>query len=148
MPYADPEKRREYARRWIQENYERYKAQRRKAALKQRAKDVEAYNERTRQWRKNNPDKVRAYRSYWKKVNKGLNAAHSRNRYCAIRKRIPVWADIEKINKIYIDCPIGHHVDHIIPIKGINVSGLHVEYNLQYLPATENCRKSNKWEVT
>lgn len=59
--------------------------------------------------------------------------------------RTPTWADLDKIRKIYDNCPEGFHVDHIVPLNGALVSGLHVENNLQYLPAIENCKKSNKF---
>jgi len=65
---------------------------------------------------------------------------------------LPSWANTEKIKQVYIDrinkelvTGKKYHVDHIVPLQGKNVCGLHVEHNLQILPAAENIKKSNKF---
>jgi len=50
----------------------------------------------------------------------------------------------EELAKIYSQCPSGFEVDHIHPLSGKNFSGLHVPWNLQYLPISENRRKGNR----
>ena len=67
-------------------------------------------------------------------------------------KQKPLWRDINKIKAIYDECEriskesgIKHHVDHIIPLRGKNVSGLHVHENLRIISAVENQSKKNKF---
>lgn len=61
--------------------------------------------------------------------------------YMRKKKQTPSDADFDKIKEIYLNCPEGYEVDHIIPVsKG----GLHHQDNLQYLTISENRRKNNK----
>ncbi len=66
--------------------------------------------------------------------------------------RTPSWANKKKIARVYEICRIisddtgiPHEVDHIIPLQGKNISGLHVHENLQILLKSENRAKSNKF---
>ena len=88
---------------------------------------------KARQWRAKNP-----------KHHLALTSAHK----SAIKIRTPLWVNMADIVRVYKGCPVGHQVDHIIPLRGELVSGLHVVDNLQYLPATENRAKSNKFLPT
>ena len=58
---------------------------------------------------------------------------------------MPLWADRSKIKEFYKNCPKGMVIDHIIPLQGKLVSGLHVHTNLQYLTQKENSVKLNKF---
>lgn len=62
--------------------------------------------------------------------------------------RVPKWADKNKIYEVYNNCPDGYSVDHIIPLNGKIVSGLHVASNLQYITKEENNFKRNKFDGT
>jgi 5-methylcytosine-specific restriction endonuclease McrA len=68
--------------------------------------------------------------------------------------RTPDWSGAAKIEKIYKLCEdltattgIPHEVDHIIPLKGKFISGLHVPENLQILPREQNRSKYNKFNL-
>lgn len=78
--------------------------------------------------------------------NPGKVNARSMKRRAAKLQRTPAWADLVAITDFYENCPAGYHVDHVIPLRGELVSGLHVLENLQYLPASENCGKCNKFD--
>jgi hypothetical protein len=77
---------------------------------------------------------------------RGYRRFHSRLREIAEIRQRPKWADMDKIREIYVNRPEGYHVDHIIPLRGKTVSGLHVENNLQYLPSLENMKKHNTFK--
>lgn len=77
---------------------------------------------------------------------KKTQTARSSQYRAAKLQRIPKWVNKSELKLIYDNCPKGYHVDHIIPLQGKLVSGLHVPENLQYLPKKQNLSKSNKWD--
>jgi len=70
------------------------------------------------------------------------NNAQRQSRYRAKSYRVlSPDADLQKIKSIYLNCPEGYEVDHIIPLSR---GGLHHEDNLQYLLKEDNRRKGNR----
>ena len=81
------------------------------------------------------------------KLGKRKEAAKSAKYRASKLQRTPVWSNLEEIKEIYKNCPEGYHVDHEIPLQGELVSGLHIPENLQYLTATENLSKGNRFKI-
>ncbi len=101
-----------------------------------------------------NKDKIADYRREYKKANRAkLNALDSKRRAIKL-KSTPKWlteADYRAIEDFYkiaqklkLETGQEYHVDHIVPLQGKDVCGLHVPWNLQVISASENLRKSNK----
>jgi hypothetical protein len=97
-----------------------------------------------KEYRIKNADKVKKAVSDWAKKNKPRRRMAVAKRRAFKLKATPKFANLQKIKEIYMNCPVGYHVDHIVPLQGKNVCGLHVEWNLQYLTPYDNKSKSNK----
>jgi hypothetical protein len=114
-----------------------------------------AYNAYVKKWATNNKEKAKALIKNWQKTHKAACAAISAKRRAAKLKRTPSWltkTDIieikgfyEKARALSEQTGIPHVVDHIIPLQGRIISGLHVPNNLQILTDKENSIKKNKF---
>jgi hypothetical protein len=126
---AEPSRHRGYVKAYYARNAESIRS-------KARAKhDPVKSGERSRRWRQRNPDK---------------HCASVMAREADKLRATPQWADKEKILSFYADAQRltaetgeKHHVDHIYPLRGKRVCGLHNQFNLQVLPARVNQKKYN-----
>ena len=91
------------------------------------------------------------YRARFKHEHPALKAAKAALRIARKKQATPPWVDLSAIEAIYVECErigratgVAHEVDHIWPLAGKTACGLHVPWNLQIIPATENRLKGNK----
>lgn len=124
------------------------------AARKQvyRLANIDTIRAKQQEWDAANRDKVhdQYLRNYAR--NKGTFIKNALKRSKIKAQAIPKWFDNDAVNAIYIEAQrltqeygIQYHVDHIVPLNGKKVCGLHIFDNLQILTAEENLRKSNKF---
>lgn len=116
-----------------------HRANRRKRGIKDgwNLRNPEKVSKTNRNWRQRNPERLAYYHAFRKEL----------------VSQMPPWADKEKIAQFYIivsnlnqNEKRHYSVDHIVPLNGDTVSGLHVETNLQILSFAENSGKGNKFE--
>lgn len=130
-------------------------------ATEQRVKNPASYLAAAERYRKS--ENGAAYKADWEEKNKERRAAWraeymprkltlNRERVMLKSEATPSWANKVEVRKIYVEAKtltkstgVQHDVDHIIPLKGRNVCGLHVESNLRVITADENRRKSNQF---
>lgn len=130
----------------------------------------ECDNKKKKEYRASNKDKIQkqkkedylfnqelylAQKKLYRQANKGKIAALNARRKKHVKQRTPAWSDMTKVKSYYNVCAffnevngyVKYHVDHIIPMQGDIVSGLHVHTNLQIMPWRDNVAKKNKFEV-
>lgn len=106
-------------------------------------------------YRKKNREQIRLNSKRWRETHKGKKNADTAKRYAAKMQRIPKW--LTKDEKERMSCYYqlasmrtqesgnAWHVDHIVPMRGKDVSGLHVPWNLRVISAQENMNKGNRY---
>jgi hypothetical protein len=107
-----------------------------------------------KEWAHKNPEKIKEIRRKYVDKNKEKARARLAKRRSLKIKATPSWLTEEQLSDIKLAYEVAvelekktgikYHVDHIVPLRGKNVCGLHVPWNLQAIPAEENLRKSNK----
>ena len=160
MAYKNPEDTVAYNKAYYEANKEK-----KAAYYKANEEKIKAYRDANKEkmkalakaWEEANKEKRKAQNKEWTKKNKDKVCAKLAKRRAAKINRTPGWLtkeDLDKIVSIYIEAgrktkKTGEewHVDHIIPLQGENISGLHVPDNLQVIRAKDNLSKNNRYEV-
>lgn len=102
-------------------------------------------------WREKNKASIAIKMAEWAKKNPGKINANIAKRNAAKFQATPKWANLSRIEQIYVEAArlraeTGQHyeVDHVVPLQGRTVCGLHWEGNLQILLEAENISKLNR----
>ena len=136
---------------WYERNKELTKERARAWAI---ANPKKASDSKTK-WRQDNLETHNAINREWFANNKDKRAAYEGKRRAAELQRTPIWdphahiiiAKYQLAAMLSQASGTPHHVDHIIPLQGKKVSGLHVFSNLRVIPGSDNVKKSNKYPV-
>jgi post-segregation antitoxin (ccd killing protein) len=140
------QKRREY--------YARLKAENPNLSAEIYARYRESSLEHSRLAYQANAEERKAKQRLWSKTNRGIANALGRRYKLKKAKATPLWLTPEQIYNMQCTYKVAAqlsetssqkwHVDHIVPIRGKDVCGLHVPWNLQLLPAKMNMQKGNR----
>lgn len=139
------------SKNWASANPEYIKKNNARTNAKMMRESPDALRQRLAIWRLQNPERVKLQAHDWRKNNPGQKNALEATRKAKKLKATPIWANAIAIRGYY-DTAVAmgmllgewYHVDHIVPLQGKTVCGLHVEHNLQILPASINAAKGNR----
>jgi len=164
---ANPEEKKRRAAEWydknrdeiierVRENYYADIDKSRERARDYAARHREKAIRRAIEWRKANPDKKRYADLRWRKANPDLDNSLKAKYRAARRQACPPWLNKEMLNQIHeiyklrrqISEATGvpHEVDHIVPLQGGTVCGLHVPWNLRVITKEKNNRRPRLWK--
>lgn len=126
------------------------------AQVKSWVKDNKQHlNDWYKNYREKNKTQVNANQKKWRENNKGKKNADTALRFAVKMQRTPKWLTKEQkqsIKEFYVMAkelekvfPWKQCVDHIVPLRGKDVCGLHVPWNLQILSAKDNMQKGNRY---
>ena len=111
--------------------------------------------ERMKQHYQENSVEYKTRSKKWKDNNRDLHNASCMERYTIKLNRCPAWAKeltdlvceeaYRKAKVLENLAGVPHDVDHIVPLRGKTVSGLHIYNNLQVIPAFENRSKKHHY---
>ena len=124
-------------------------------ANKVKQRDRTKYIQHAKDWNNRNPERIKEIHNKRNRANPARRNLLTANYRSAKDNRTPAWlteVDYERIANVYKLATLQSkitgttwHVDHIIPLRGEYVSGLHVPSNLQAIPGVDNVRKNNSY---
>lgn len=120
--------------------------------------NLERAKNNTKAWREVNKEQIKTNTKAWREANQDKCNALAAKRHSKKLNATPKWLtkqQLVEITAFYTKSKelekatgIKYQVDHIVPLQGKLVSGLHVPWNLQVITAEENLSKGNRYEVT
>jgi len=97
------------------------------------------------EWLADHEDELAERSTEIERANQGKNAAYAAKHRAKRLNAIPTWANLAAIEELYTEAALsGLHVDHIYPLQGKTVCGLHIANNLRLLTPLENRKKGNR----